>query len=1331
MKYFPVFILILLLEISGLKTIAQQSQFHQRESQLSCNLITGMAQDAYGFVWIATENGLNRFDGWKCVSYFHDEKDASSLAGNTVRKLLTDKEGRLWVGTNNGLQYYCPYKDAFHSVQFPESAHPGISDIIQLHTGEIGVVTSGYGAFFINPETLETTYAEWITKLCNSLFMNCIYEDRSHNLWIAYVGNRLACISPESKTARTHILPDAPSPKVYDIEEDTGGRLFISTHEHFLCKDGQHEELQTIGYGNRTSVDVRGMIKCSNGTLLVNSESCGLLYLDTLKMELQSVEKLPGHMSKQAKGKITAFIEDRNGNLWINSNQKGISIIPGTPFQFTFFDFANLNPEGYTSVIYRDKANDVWIGNTDGTLYRTDNEGNIKNSFRVPKPICSMLENSEGTCLLGTRYGGILQFDRTTGKCTSLSLFKDKTVSQMIEGKNKVLYFALPGTGFACHDLKTKESRLITYTTRLKTETQLGNDWIYALLCDSEGLIWIGHATGINCYDPEKKIFLKLPCDSILNERVCYALMEDNDGNIWIGTNNSLYAYDKTTRLTRHYDREDGIPSNIICGLAGDSKGNIWCSTYKGLCRINRKDNRILNYFSGNGLTDTEYTTSVYYQDREGKAYFGGRYGVTCFLPDSVRTPYRLQRPVLTQLYLNNSQTGTKVLSDKHSSSATALMDLSHLYFSSRDNNFSLEFSTLEFHDRTNIRFEYRLRELDSKWSTTDAGENKVTYNYLPPEHYTLEVRACENEVYSPVQRLSIDIAPPWYLSVWALIGYIFLFLALAAGSYYAWYTRQCRKHREEANEEKLRFFINIAHEIRSPITLILSPLTELMKKDYDTETVNTLKTMQRNANRILNLINQLLDIRRIDKGQMKITCRETDLVGFITDIYNMFDYQAGKRHIKFSFIHSADTLPIWIDCNNFDKVLMNLLMNAFKYTPDGGEITILLTSGTDESANTPLKHYAEIAISDSGTGLDDKETEKIFERFYQAKSNNSIGFGIGLNLARMLVELHHGKITAANRTDAQGSCFTVRLPLGNSHLESDERTGTPCPSHRLPEIASDWELKEAKEQNRKSKTRYRILIADDDKEVCEYLQRELENIYKIQTCSNGAEALALALQQRTDLIISDVVMPEMDGFELLKKVKTNANISHIPIILLTSQAEAENRLKGWEVGADGFLAKPFRIEELTLLCANLIATRSHLKGKFGGGRELESKIKPIEVKSNDELLMERLMEVVNRHLTDPKFTVENLAEEVGISRVQLHRKLKEMTGVSTGEFIRNIRLRQAAKLLKEKKINISQIAYTVGFTNPALFSIAFKNLYGCSPKDYGEWDKEDAEESR
>ena len=452
------------------------------------------------------------------------------------------------------------------------------------------------------------------------------------------------------------------------------------------------------------------------------------------------------------------------------------------------------------------------------------------------------------------------------------------------------------------------------------------------------------------------------------------------------------------------------------------------------------------------------------------------------------------------------------------------------------------------------------------------------------------------------------------------------------------------------------------------------------------------------------------MDIRKIDKGQMKIACQETDMVGFIKDLTLVFDYQANKRNIKFTFESTEDRLPIWIDRNNFDKVLMNLLINAFKYTEDGGEIRITLSTNKSENRYT-TPDYAEINLLDSGLGLNEKEVERIFERFYQTAPHNPLGCGIGLNLSKMLVELHHGTIKASNRKDIQGSCFTVRIPIGKAHLTKENIVQQSETIRIALETPLYWEDKNYPTTAIKNKKRQRVLIVDDDEGLRNYVERELSPTYKIIAANNGSEALQILLQERIDLVISDVAMPEMDGFSLLKKIKSNENISHIPVILLTSQVEADSRMMGWNVGADGFMDKPFLIEELLLLCNNLISNRSLLKGKFVGVKELEDKINPLDIKSNDD-------QFINKNIDNSKFSIETLSKEVGISRTQLHRKLKEITGITTSDFIRNVRLKQAAKLLVEKKVNISQVAYATGFSNPTIFAVAFKKFYGYSPTE-------------
>ena len=504
-----------------------------------------------------------------------------------------------------------------------------------------------------------------------------------------------------------------------------------------------------------------------------------------------------------------------------------------------------------------------------------------------------------------------------------------------------------------------------------------------------------------------------------------------------------------------------------------------------------------------------------------------------------------------------------------------------------------------------------------------------------------------------------------------------------------------------------------------------------LIANCHDSELEKSYMMIYRNSQRILRLINQLMDIRKIDKGQMNLKLRETDLVGFIDDVVTTFSYLAQNKHITLTFQHQDNRLSAWLDLHNFDKVLMNLLSNAFKYTPEGGNVTISLTTGEDEEAHLPLKKYIEIKVSDTGIGLDDQQIERIFDRFYQINNDitrNQAGTGVGLHLTRSLVELHHGTIIARNRTDVQGSEFIIRIPQGSDHLKMEElEQPDTTTSENNPTITttttSEQPVKTTEETETekkiKSKSNFHILIADDEKEILNYLKNELSADYKIHTCNNGREAYEYLLNNPTDLLISDVMMPEMDGMTLCKKIKQNANINHIPVILLTAKGRPEEQVEGIEIGADSYLIKPFNIEVLKSTIGNLLSNRRLLKNKFSGAQEQSDKVQNIQLKSADEVLMNKIMKVINENLSEPTLNVEMLANSVGLSRVHLHRKLKELTNLSSRDFIRNIRMQQAAKLLKEKKLTISEVAYAVGYNNLSHFSNTFKEYFGLSPKEY------------
>ena len=543
------------------------------------------------------------------------------------------------------------------------------------------------------------------------------------------------------------------------------------------------------------------------------------------------------------------------------------------------------------------------------------------------------------------------------------------------------------------------------------------------------------------------------------------------------------------------------------------------------------------------------------------------------------------------------------------------------------------------------------------------------------------------------------------------------------------------REHAEQLNEAKLQFFINISHEIRTPMTLIINPLEKLLAEKKGGEVQKTYLMIYRNAQRILRLINQLMDIRKLDKGQMFMKFRETDMVGFIDDVMLTFDYMARKKKIHFSFEHAMPQLKVWVDMNNFDKILMNIFSNAFKYTPEQGEITVSLSTGRDATRRDPLKEYFEITVTDSGIGLDREKIERIFERFYQIDNDvtkSNFGTGIGLHLSRSLVELHHGIILAENREDAPGSRFVIRIPLGSAHLRTDELEDVEAlitphavlvkpEKTDLEEVFEEGEGEEDEESKKtgKAKNRMRILIVEDEEEILSYLKEELEGDYRIMTRKNGREAYDTILADTPDLVISDIMMPEMDGLSLCRKIKQNTNVNHVPVILLTAKSKPEDTMEGMATGADAYMVKPFNTELLKSTIANLLANRKLLKSKFSGAQQQEDKVQKLSMKSADEILMSKIMKVINENLSNPDLNVEMLAANVGLSRVHVHRKLKELTNLSARDFIKNIRLQQAAALLKEKKLTVSEVAYATGYTNLSHFSSSFKEVHGMSPKEY------------
>lgn len=845
------------------------------------------------------------------------------------------------------------------------------------------------------------------------------------------------------------------------------------------------------------------------------------------------------------------------------------------------------------------------------------------------------------------------------------------------------IYFASPGNGLYVWNRKSGKMTQYLMDDKRPHKT-ICNNWISEIRLDSRGWLWCATANGVSCMDTKTGYFDIILSRPLLEGKTCYSTLELSDGKIAIATEMGLYLYDRKKQQTTPWPHSESISGLRIYSLKKDAKGNLWMSTAQGIWCYDSKAKSFFSFEKGNGLLTKEYLAGVAGSTPDGVICYGNSEGLTYFRPSQVKD----YNEKMSAIYLSEVLLDGKM--------APFIGD--NLSVPSDFKSIVLNFSLLDYQSVGNIVFQYRIN--GGKWISNAAGDNSFNFTGLSYGHYRIEVRTYCNGKFSIYNKvIKLNVLAPWYLTVWAKLIYLSLVLGFMAAVIFIY----LHKKKKDLEEAKMQFLINATHDIRSPLTLIMEPLKKLKERLGNAEEYHEdIDTMDRNAQRLLTLVNQILDKRRLDKHQMNLSCRETNLVEFSRGLVSLFTYNANLRGINIRLEMPETPVNAWIDRNKLDKAIANLLSNAFKYTPNGGEIIFRIVKQDKKVL---------LYVIDSGKGLGKNDDAKtLFERFYQGKNSADMhlgGSGIGLNLCRSIVRLHGGDVYAHNREDGKsGACFIIELPLGKEHLKNNQ-------------ICLDNVGTKKKQQRGAASRNSKILLVDDDIEICRYLKSELSDWYRFVICNNGKEALKQLLSGDFDLVVSDVVMPEMDGITLLRNIKGNANISHVPVIMLTSKSEISDRLEGIKLGADAYLAKPFSLEELHLTIDNLIDNVRRLKGKFTGALKQDDKVEKVEVKGYDEELMERIMKVVNENLSDSDFNVEKMCDEVGVSRTQLHRKLKEMTGVPTSEFLRNIRLNEAARLIREHKINITQVSYMVGFANNSHFSTAFKKYFGMSPTEY------------
>ncbi|MDR1348488.1 MAG: response regulator [Prevotellaceae bacterium] len=1334
---------------------AQTGNYYSSENGLSSNLINCMHQDMRGFIWIASEYGLTRFDALQFVRYQHIENDENSINDNYVRTIFESTGGELFIGTISGLMQYCVETDNFKEIKMIQendtvTAH--VIEIIEVENGDLWITTSGHGLFILHKGEQFARYETYISTRLSSTYLTSIYKDLNGLIWIGTDSNGLNSYNRKNKEVTQFRAPDKISGNnISAINGDKDGNLLVGTLTNGLNKyDRENARFAVVSSESESNL-VYSILVSKNNRILVGTDGQGLKYYDAHTNTLKDMKSdfAPFDFNKS---KIHVIFQDRKKDIWLGLFQKGILHIPSEQNIYDYYGYRSINNNiiGSNCVmsITKDKKNTLWIATDNDGLYGLDETTKHSVHFcQTPSSqsmsdiVLCVFEDSESNLWIAAYMKGLARVNRKTGQCEYISQLSNEKVCYITENDKKQLLIATLGSGLFMLDIVSGEIQHYESSKREDNDwtlDELCNDWINNILCDSEGLIWVGHYNGLSCFNHGKKTFINyLNTNNLLPGCIVNALYEDSYGAIWIGTTSQLYRFDKTNGIMENIQLPNSKSGEMICGICEDNDGNIWFSTYHGIYKYDPNTHEFLHYYAGNGLPDNEFTRGAIFKDKSGKLYFGGTNGVTSFYPNSINELQTALPLHLTAFYVANKPINKGDISGNHEIIKTSILDADTFHLSYKDNTFTMEFSNFDFVNAKHTIYEYMLNGRQSEWISMPPGMNRVTYNNLQPGQYKFMIRVAN--LSESQKTIFIKIDYPWYQTGWATVLFVLFGISLVLVIVVFIYSRVhyrhellIKEHNQEINEAKLQFFINISHEIRTPMTLIINPLEKLLKNNTDEKTHQTYVIIYRNAQRILRLINQLMDVRKLDKGLIHLGCRETDIVGFINDLMHTFEYLAEQNNINFAFDTPFDDIKVWIDLNYFDKVMLNILSNAFKFTRENGEITVKLTTGSGDK-RLETAEYFEIRVIDNGIGINLNNIERIFERFYQvpqAAIDTKFGTGIGLHLARELVKLHHGIIYAEKRNDDEtGIQMVIRVPLGNKHLSSDEMETPEKAAIRTSMYfnANNVELPQEKDDKDKhaplsaSKTKYKVLVVEDEDELRRYITKELSATYRITGCSNGKEALELILKERFDAVVSDVMMPVMDGITLTYRIKQNININHIPVILLTAKIQEKDFIEGLETGADAYITKPFHTSVLEQTVNNLIANREILRTKFSGGQEYDDKITRIEMKSADEILMNKVLKIISDNLSNSELNVEFLADNVGMSRVHMHRKLKELTNQSARDFIRNIRMKQAALLLSENKFGIAEVAYATGFSNVSHFSTSFKSFYGMSPTEYIE----------
>ncbi|HLO79838.1 MAG TPA: two-component regulator propeller domain-containing protein [Chitinophagaceae bacterium] len=1355
-----VFALVLvLISMASIGYAQQPSSFISISDELVNNEVTSIIQDKNGFIWFGTRGGLQRFDGYEMKLLKNDFGKGNNLLSQSIEVLQNGKKNNIWIGTKSGgLSEYDLETGTIRNYANTNQNLSGFNaDYILsiLDTdGEKLFIGTWKGFQYLDKKTGQF-------KILNNTWKTFdIQPDPASGYWLA-TSSGLRHLNKELVNDGNYNF-GIPAINITSIVMDSKHHcLWLGTWDQGLIQF----DLETKQFKNyRHDKDLQSSISSNNtyrifldskGTLWVGTWGGGLNRFDRTSETFDKIHlNIPGLYTTDNQIILT-LQEDPSGLLWVGTDGTGVF-----KFDLNQKKFSNIGYENNRSSfakgthvlsVFIDPFNKLWLGTKGGGIqyssdWNTFTHINIGPDEKIKPPTLPYESRAflqEGDYIWVATNKGLIRIVNKGNKTGQLDVFIPdlknpssiigRKINAMVRDASGKMWIGTQENGLSCLTGYDKDNKPIfkNYSPAYGVKGALQNERVSCLMVDSKKRLWVGTYKGLHLYDPgtdQFQVFTQTNGNkNSLSNNTILCLAEDEFGQIWAGTQyglNRIYGLEGNHLNVESYTTREGLPSDYIHAVIPDKAGNIWASTNKGIIRFNQKDNSYAVFDKRDGIQSVVFSENASYRDSNGRFFFGGLEGLTYFFPDSIRINQFRPPVYFTNLTINNLpyEFGMKdgpILDRPFYETESITLDYT-------ENIFSIEFAALDYHAPDKNEYMYKLEGFNKDW--VYAGKNRLaSFTNLKPGTYHLKVKATNSDkIWGPApNELTINILPPPWRTWWAYGIYIAVFLFLL------WLTRYlglrqvalknqltlsklARQQESKLADFKERLFTNISHEFRTPLTLIMGPLDDLLQsRKMEMQVEKSLRLIQKQSKRMLRMVNQLLDFQKAEAGSLKLSLQPGEIVSFCQDIFSLFIDEANRRHIHYSFHAQEKYLSFTFDHGKLEIIVFNVLSNAFKFTPNGETINISVEKTEDQSC--------QITVEDSGRGIPANEIDRIFDRFYRGKEQDATtisGTGIGLSFVKELTELHGGAIEAVS-DGVKGSRFTIKLPFIHTTDSGWNMASDPLQlvNQNNEKMSHSIDFTEENDSLSRDQDQPIILVVEDESDIQQYIYEILSPSFKIVSAMNGKEGVAKALEIIPDLIVSDIMMPEMDGIELCRMLKSHKDTSHIPIILLTALSDMAHHVQGIREGADVYLPKPFNSQLLLVHIHNLINSRNKLKELYA--KRVFLGTGNFEIKTFEEEFLFKLMKLVEENISNGNFNSDELANLMYMSRSTFYRKLKAVTGMSGNEFIRTARLNYAAKLLESGKYSVTEAAFEAGFNDIKYFRKRFQEQFQASPSEY------------